>query len=318
MAQLNTLYNQGANTTQLPNGGGTYSAPTVTPLFPNTQSTPAMAQPRSKYINPETGKYFTTPEEYGNYVATKIPVSSDVPKTAGDAMTKPNQSVNELTTTATNLNNARNDIATGTTDPYQVGNTSGIAYSPAELKAIEKAYAGIYDPALNDVFARLKDKEIADKEEADRQAKIEERKYDKEMEIFKTNEAIRQWRATTGTKGESGTDLFTQTQLNTGARNAGMSIDGFSKLDEDLQNYFISPPKALDEITGKTSTIDSNFKEDIAAVEKGDKTVQEVTDAIEGSNLAEAVKHYYIDQLPLNDVEKQGYFSKIWGAITGQ
>ena len=290
MVQQNSLFSSNSQTTQLPNGGGSYQAPTVTP--------------RSKYINPATGKYFQTAQEYGNYVATKIPVASDVPTYAGNAMTNPDQSVTDLQGTARNLNNARNDIATGTTDPYGVGNTSGVAYSPTELKAIEKAYAGVYDPALNDVFARLKDKKDAD-------AKVAAR----EEQIFATNENIRQWKATTGSKSRSSSDLFTQTQLNNGARNSGMTIDGFSKLDSDLQNYFVQPPTAKDDITGKTGTIDSFFKEDIAAVKKGDKKVKEVADAITGSTLPESVKHYYLDQLPLTDVEKQGYFSKVWGAV---
>ncbi len=108
---------------------------------------------------------------------------------AGDAMTNPNQSANELKGRARDMNNARNDIATGTKDPYGVGNKSGIAYSPTELKAIENAYAGVYDPALNDVFSRLQDKQAED-------AKIASR----EDRVFATNEAIRQWQATTGTK----------------------------------------------------------------------------------------------------------------------
>lgn len=156
--------------------------PVVTPPTkvapPKTETPPAT---RSKYINPATGKYFT-PEEYANYVATKIPIASDVPKYAGDAMTNPDVSTTDLTKTATNLNNARNDIATGTTDPYGVGNKSGVAYSPQELKAIEKAYAGIYDPALDDVFARLKVKKEAEaaaqkKQEALDNAKIDIDKY---------------------------------------------------------------------------------------------------------------------------------------------
>jgi hypothetical protein len=275
---------------------------------PASAIVPTAPVTRSKYIDPKTGQYFKTAADYGNYVATKIPVSGDIPKYAGDAMTNPDQSATDLQATARDLNNTRNDIATGTTDPYNVGNKSGIAYSPTELKAIEKAYAGIYDPALNDVFARLKDKQTADAAKAKR-----------EDEIFQTNESIRQWKATTGSKGGGNSDLFTQTQLNNGARNAGMTIDGFSKLDEDLQNYFIQPPTAKDDITGQTKTIDSFFKEDIAAVKKGDKKTADVAADIAASTLPESVKHYYIDQLPLTDVVKESWFSKIWNrAVTGQ
>jgi len=145
---------------------------------------PAATATRSKYINPRTGTYFQTAKEYGDYVATKIPVATDVPKYAGNAVTNPDQSATALQGTARNLNNARDDIAVGATDPYKAGNKSGIAYSPQELSAIEKAYAGIYDPALNDVFARLKTKQDEDAAAADAKQKLEllaqQHKYDLE------------------------------------------------------------------------------------------------------------------------------------------
>lgn len=133
-----------------------------------------------KYRDPKTGEIMT-PEEYAIYLGNKIPKGNgEIANYAGDALTNPNQSAAELTERATNLNISRNDIATGTTDPYGVGNTSGIAYSPAELKAIESAYAGVYDPALNDVFARLKEKQAADAEEI--AAKQEEAKVVREQQ----------------------------------------------------------------------------------------------------------------------------------------
>jgi hypothetical protein len=121
-----------------------------------------------QYIDPATQAPYT-PEAYASMVAQKLPVkkpvgAGDVPQYAGDALTQPNASTNDLSTTATNLNNARNDIATGTTDPYKIASQSGIAFNPSELAAIEKAYAGIYDPALNDVFARLKDQKTLEDE----------------------------------------------------------------------------------------------------------------------------------------------------------
>jgi hypothetical protein len=279
----------------------------------NTNEAPKTpATTRSKYIDPKTGEYFKTAEEYGNYVATKIPVSGDIPKYAGDAMTDPNQSATNLEGIARNLNNARNDIAVGQTDPYGVGNKSGIAYSPAELKAIEKAYAGVYDPALNDVFARLKEKKTAD-------VKAESDRARREEQIFATNENIRQWKATTGSKGGGSTaDLFTQSQLNSGALNAGMSIDGFSKIDTDLQNFYIQDPQTIDPDTNKSISISSAFTKAIANVKAGKEKSQDVADEIQSSNLPETVKHFFIDQLPLTDVVKQGYFSKLWGAITGK
>lgn len=141
-------------TRSLPNQGGTYSV-----VGGTKTTTPAVKTP-NKYINPATGQFFT-PDEYASNIAKKIPISKntgDVPKYAGDAVMNPDPSAEELGTTARNLNNARNDIASGETDPFKVGKDSGIAYSPAQLAAIEKAYAGIYDPALSEVFTKLEKK----------------------------------------------------------------------------------------------------------------------------------------------------------------
>ncbi len=64
---------------------------------------------------------------------------------------------------ARHIGNTRNDIAVGETDPYHVGSKSGIAYTPAELNAIEKGYAGIYDPALDTALAKVNQKQAEDK-----------------------------------------------------------------------------------------------------------------------------------------------------------
>ena len=150
----------------------------------------------AKYRDPKTGEVMS-PEEYALYLGNKVP--KQIPGYAGDAVTNPNQSASELTSSATRLNNSRNDIATGTTDPYKVGNKSGIAYSPEQLKAIESAYAGIYDPALEDVFTRLREKKTEDD-------RIEARAASREATTFSTDEAIRRYNATTGAnKGTSNT-----------------------------------------------------------------------------------------------------------------
>ena len=301
-----------------------------TPLFANQTPSaspavqPAPAATRSKYIDPKTGTYFKTAEEYGNYVATKIPVASDVAKYAGDAITNPDQSATALQGTARNLNNSRNDIAVGATDPYSAGNKSGIAYSPQELSAIEKAYAGIYDPALNDVFARLKTKQDEDKAAADSKQKLElmaqQHKYD--LETAAQNNAYDvalKYNATTGAKKEAdSSDLFTQTQLNNGASNAGMSIDGFSKIDTDLQNFYVNPPNDIDPDSGKSYPMNKTLDNLIKQAKAGETTISDAADTIEAMDVAEAVKHYYIDQLPLTDVEKQGYWSNIWSSIWGK
>jgi hypothetical protein len=296
----NPLQTGGGVTPTKPVFTGTPTPPVTTSVAPTTP--PA----RSKYINPETGKYFT-PEEYANYVALKIPASKgtgDIPQYAGDAMTKPDESSTALTARATNLSNTRNDIATGTTDPYKVGAQSGIAYSPAELAAIEKAYAGVYDPALNDVFARLKTRE-----------KEEQRKQDREDKIFATNESIRAWRATTGSKSGTDDDFFTNANLKTGAARANLTIDEFKQLDSDIKNYFVSRPKVYDPVSGKSSYVDDNMTELMTEIEDGALTAEEGAQEIMDGDLPEAVKLYLIGQLPLTPEKKDGWFKKIMQGI---
>ena len=321
MTDLNTLFNSGAFSSQsrtLPNGAGSYSiadgttANSTPGLFKSTTPVAPATPPvdlYAKYRDPKTGNVMT-PEEYAIHLGNRVPKTKgtgDVPQYAGDAITSPNQSSTSLESTARNLNNARNDIATGTTDPYKVGAQSGIAYSPTELKAIENAYAGIYDPALNDVFARLKTKQT---EEAQKQKQADQ--------IFQTNESIRQWKATTGT-GPTYTDgsskQFTKTQLNSGASNAGMKIEDFTLLDDDMKNFFIQNPTELDPSTNKQVPLYSTFTNLIKGATTGQITSKEATDEIMSSTLPDSVKAHFIALLPISQTEKQGFWSQIWGAI---
>lgn len=149
--------------------------PPVTAPAPVVNSAPAPAPVRSKYINPATGAYYT-PQEYADSIATKLPVggTGDIGNYAGNAAANPNQTTQQMQNSAYTLNNTRNDIATGTTDPYKVGAKSGMSYSGAELAAIEKAYAGIYDPALKDVFTKLDLKQKEDAAKLEQKNKLEQ------------------------------------------------------------------------------------------------------------------------------------------------
>lgn len=200
-------------TRNLPNGGGSYTvgqqtpgtfigpqnkitpAPVVQPPVvvnqqsPQVTNTPAVSQnqPNNKYINPVTGQYYT-PQEYADVVAQKIPVSKnngDVGTYAGNAITNPNQTKEQLNRSAYGMNNARNDIAVGQTDPYDITQGGKIVYSPQERAAIEKAYAGIYDPALSDVFTKLDTqakKEVADLAQKNKLEEMaQQHKYDLEL-----------------------------------------------------------------------------------------------------------------------------------------
>lgn len=171
------------------------------PVVNPPANNPPVTQPtRSKFINPATGEYFKTAEEYGNYVATKIPVSGDIPKYASDAITNPDQTSTQLESTARNLNNARNDLAVGETSMFTGSDKTAtgeqIIYSPAEKDAIRKASAGVYDPALNDVFAKLKDK----KTKEDAAAKDEQNRKDAQ---YQAQLDIQKYWATTGSKTSS-------------------------------------------------------------------------------------------------------------------
>ena len=292
------------------------------PIFttvPKVQGASPTNQPPSPYINPKTGQQYT-PQEYANNMALRIPPpqkgTGDVPQYAGDQFTKPNQTAEQQQMVAATLNNARNDIATGTTDPY--GATTGIAYSPAERAAIEKAYAGVYDPAINSALAKL---DVKQKEDA----ALLKAQQDRAAKIFDTNESIRQWKATTGTGptysggtgGNSGKQ-FTTSQLNNGAMNAGMPIETFAALDDDLKNFYINTPTELNPNTNKMQPMYETFANLIKGVTSGKLDAQTASDEIMNSPLPDTVKHYFIDQLPLTQPQKEGYFTKIWKAVTGQ
>jgi hypothetical protein len=73
---------------------------------------------------------------------------------------------------AAQINNTKNDISTGATDPYNVAGSSGIAYTPEELDAIQKAYAGVYTPALNTALAKVTLKQSEDKAALDQQNQL--------------------------------------------------------------------------------------------------------------------------------------------------
>jgi hypothetical protein len=306
------------DTETLPYGGGTYNPEgdseikPAAPVFAGAPPAPAApVAPANdlyeKYRDPKTGEIMS-PEEYALSLGDKVPKGTgQIPNYAGDALADPNKSSNELIKMAGNLNNARNDIATGEKDPYGVGNKSGIAYSPAELKAIEKAYAGVYDPALQDVFSRLRDKQAADKKVADMEAVV-----------FRTNEAIRQWQATTGTTkglGDGGYD-FSKSAIADGASNAGMSLEAFKSLEsDDIKNFYINPPKGRGS-DGTMVPIFQNFEEDILAITDGSLDRQVLVDDITNSTrISPAVKTFFINKIPAEVEEQEKWYDKIWSRM---
>ncbi|MGH7250146.1 MAG: hypothetical protein ACREGC_04160, partial [Minisyncoccia bacterium] len=168
---------------------------------PATTDTPP-ALDYSKYINPATGTPYTA-SEYADAMAKRAG-GGVVPNYAGDALGGGSKTAEELLNTGRDLNNIRNDQATGTTDPLKLASESGIQYTAGELAAIEKARAGILDPALKDVFNKLDAKTKADEQLrlAQEKTKQDEINFKRDLQkiVFNTNENIRQWRATTGSK----------------------------------------------------------------------------------------------------------------------
>lgn len=105
---------------------------------------------------------FKTPDEIANEVGGAIGSAhgnGDIGTLALEQFGGNGKSAVELEADARRIGNTRNDIAVGETDPYKVASQSGIAYTAAELSAIEKAYAGIYDPALDTALAKVNAKQ---------------------------------------------------------------------------------------------------------------------------------------------------------------
>lgn len=134
-------------------------SPYTTPVTVQASANAPVSQTSTippQWINPAGGLY--TPAQVAQNAidsANAFSSNGDIPAIAGNALTAGPQSQEQLQSTATNINNTRNNIATGATDPYNVENQSGVDYTPDELKAIESAYAGVYTPALNTAMAKL-------------------------------------------------------------------------------------------------------------------------------------------------------------------
>lgn len=157
-------------------GGGSAPAPAA-----STAPEAPVDQTPQQWKNPDGS--MKTPEQVASEISSTLATAEgrpDVGRLAADEIGGPEKTAEQLRTEAANLANIRNDIAAGETDPYGVAGESGIAWTPEQLTAIENAQAGIYDPALNSVFARLEAKQAADAEASEREFELE--KADKEFE----------------------------------------------------------------------------------------------------------------------------------------
>jgi len=206
-------------------------------VFSKTKTTAGIP---SEYINPETGTFYRA-EDFAKKVASSVPrkgtYGGDIPTYAGNTLTQGPKTAEQLAMEAATLNNARNDIATGATDPYKVASQSGIAYSPEELSAIEKAYAGIYDPAINSALEKLN------------------KKQEEDLIKFRTDEDIRQYRATTGAerateRAEGRYTIKAGDDLRKIAAEKGLTYEAMVAANPQVDEYNLKPGQVIDLPTG--------------------------------------------------------------------
>lgn len=144
-------------------GGGNPSAAPVGPAGA-TGAAPASQIPQQWLKADGTIK---TPDEIASDIGGTLrntATGPDVGRLAADQFSGVNKTPEQLATEARELSAIRNDIAVGAKDPYKVASRSGIAYTPEQLKAIEQAQAGIYDPALAGAMSKLESAQAAEAE----------------------------------------------------------------------------------------------------------------------------------------------------------
>ena len=194
----NSFVNSYNPTRQLPNGGGSYSTegtnpPAVTTTYApnyNDQNAPA-ALPTRQYDNsfvtnrpifngggggnnggggsnnPSsiTVSRAKSPEEIAAALK-KTMLAGDISNYSYWAMNNPDASTMETANIARRLQDTQGDFASGATDPYKVASQSKWKFNAQELAAIEKAGAGVYDPAITSAITKLEMKQKADAEES--------------------------------------------------------------------------------------------------------------------------------------------------------
>lgn len=195
-------------------GGGSGRGP-VAPVAPAVPAPDATGKEIPKHWLKADGT-MKTPEEVASDIAEAMKTNQatgDVGKLAmADLSTKP-KTLEEMRAEAMKTVNTRNDIAVGETDPYKVASQSGVAFSPAELNAIEKAYAGVYDPAITTVFSKMQAKQDADTAAAAEEARIasDERGFANDLtkmeKQFGYDKALKQ----IPTPGQAGSGSYTGT-----------------------------------------------------------------------------------------------------------
>lgn len=103
--------------------------------------------------------------------------------------------------------------------------------------------------------------------------------------------------------------LFTNPQFNSGAQKAGLSLQDFRTLTLDTQNFFVNAPQ---------KQIDS-LSEELINVETGDTTKEEFDKLVDASKFAPEVTTYLKTRASaVAPAQTKGYWSNLWGAISGK
>lgn len=200
-------------------GGGTQRVVTPPPAqTPVVEKDPSVPQ---QWIKPDGSFY--TPDEIAEQIAGNIQqnrdIGGDIGNLSAQQFSPTPKTAEQLATEARNINNVRNDIAVGEIDPDNVASGSGIAYTPAELDAIESARAGIYTPALDSAMSKLEQKRIEDDaaREAATEKERDERLFAQDLQKMDKQFALDRALKLTPAPGAGGTPSPTGEQYVPGA-----------------------------------------------------------------------------------------------------
>lgn len=169
---------------------------------PAPQEAPAPAASVPSQYMKEDGTQMT-PEEYVEKVKGELRLRTgggDIGSYASSQFMGGEKTAEQLANEARQMGNAKGDLASGETDPYGIASKSGIAYSPAELKAIENAAAGIYDPALTTAIGKLEAKKEADAEASKWEQELEKMKIQNGYDLEKMAKSFEYDKAIQGMK----------------------------------------------------------------------------------------------------------------------
>jgi hypothetical protein len=175
----------------MPYGGGSYSAAGAAPVAPvvpsyagnqNVTNAPvapvAPVRPAAPVApvaptqpSPVSVPRAKSPEEIAAALK-KTMLAGDISNYSYWAMNNPDASTMETANIARRLQDTQGDIGSGATDPYKVASQSKWKFNAQELAAIEKAGAGVYDPAITSAITKL---ELKQKEETENSARAWEK-----------------------------------------------------------------------------------------------------------------------------------------------